>query len=233
MNKKLNLTLVFTTVIFSLSLIGCAPSGTNNESKSVPSKIVDTTSSIPADKTTKDTEPSKDTEPAKTNAATETPSPFKYKIEAIASATKIEFNTLFEDSPLGKLKATIEGKGEKANAEGYSHIIIKDVNRNMLTKLTFENEEKSDLTARDLEWIDENNLFVILGPAFGTVSRGGSIYKVNVLSGETSLYLKTANDKEEFTSVHKSQNVFKFEKYVYEDDNYTKGHLENGVLELK
>jgi len=212
LNKKLSLVAI--TIIFSLSLLGCAPNNSITSQKSVPPKTEGTVSND-----------------SKTGA--ETTSPYKYIISSMTSDAKIEFNTPFESSPLGKFKATIEGKGGTANAEGYSHIIIKDVTSNKLTKLTFENEEENHLAARDLEWIDENNLFVILGQSFGTASKGGSIYKVNILSGETTIYLKTTDSKEEFTAVHRSENVFTYEKYVYEDDNFTKGHLENGIIELK
>lgn len=231
MNKKLNLGLVAITIIFTLSLLGCAANNTNKPSKNVTSQADDSTSN--ASTTDKPNATDSTDSAGKTSTETVTTSPYKYDVTSIASDTKIELNTPWESSPLGKSKATIEGKGEKAGSEGYSHIIIKDVNSNKLTKLTFENEEQNKLTARDLEWIDENNLFVILGQSFGTVSKGGSIYKVNILSGETTLYLKTTNSKEEFTAVHKSENVFKFEKYVYEDDNFIKGHSETGVLELK
>ena len=227
MNKRLKLGSVAITIMFTLSLLGCAPNNTNKTPKSVTPKTEDATSNGTTDK------PASTDSTDKTNTGTETPSPFKYNVTSMDSNAKIESNTPWESSPISKFKATIEGKGEKANSEGYSRIIIKDVNSNKLTKLTFENEEKNHLTARDLEWIDENNLFVILGQSFGTVSKGGSIYKVNILSGEITLYLKTANSKEEFTAVHKLKNIFTFEKYVYEDDNFTKGHLENGTIKLK
>ena len=225
MNKKLSLGLIAITIIFTLSLLGCAP---NKPPKSAPPHTEGTTSNgITTDK------PNTGDSTVKTTPDTQTTSPFKYNVVSIASDTKIQFNTPWQSSPLGKFKATIEGKGEKANAEGYSYIIIKDVNSSKFTKLTFENQEKNHLTARNLEWIDENSLFVILGQPFGTVSKGGDIYKVNILSGETTVYLKVANSKEEFTAVHKSENIFTFEKYVYEDDNFTKGHSVTGPIELK
>ena len=221
MNKKLNLGLVPIIILFTLSLLGCAPNNTNKPTKSVTPQTDTASNGSTTGKTDS------------TDAGKQTTSPFKYNVASMSSDTKIEFNTPWQASPLGKLKATIEGKGEKASDEGYSHIIIKDANLNKLTKLTFEDQEKNHLTARNLEWIDEDNLFVILGQSFGTVSKGGDIYKVNILSGETTVYLKVANSKEEFTSVHKVENVFKFEKYVYEDDNFTKGHLVTGIMELK
>ena len=160
-------------------------------------------------------------------------SQLKYDITSISSNTKIELNTPWEQSPLGKFKVTLEGKGEKAREEGYSHIIIKDEQSGKLQKLTLVNEEKNQFTAKDLEWIDENNMLIIIGDPFGSVSMGGKIYKLNILSGEASLYVNTTSTKEEFIAVHKSADGFTFEKYVYDDNNFTKGHTESGILELK
>lgn len=156
-----------------------------------------------------------------------------YEINTIPSGTTIDMNTPWESSPLGGFKATIEGKGDKAQEEGYSQIIIEDKKANKLMKLTLKDEEKLKLTAKDLEWVDESNLFVIIGDPFGTASKGGKIYKVNILNGETSLYADNANTKEEFMTVHKSEKGFNFEKYVYDDNNFINGHIVSGNLELK
>jgi hypothetical protein len=216
MNKKLILGLVALMILVAATLSGCNAKKPALPAKEVPTNI--------------------DKKPVK-NVVKDTASvPFaqlKYKIASIPSNTKIELNTPWEGSPSGELKATIEGKGENAKEEGYSHIIIKDKKSGKLTKLTLENEEKSVLTAKDLEWMDESNLFVILGQPFGTVSKGGKIYKVNIITGETTLYKDIANSREEFTAVHKSVSGFTFEKYVYDDDNFIKGHIESGNLELK
>jgi hypothetical protein len=230
LNKKLILGLSMVTILVSVAILGYNLNKTTVPIKSVPvqtqknsenSDIKDTTTSKP------------ETDTPASVTATVPLSQFKYDISSIPDNTKIELNTPWESSPLGKLSATIEGKGEKAQEEGYSHIIIKDVQSGKLTKLTLENEEKNQITAKDLEWIDESNMFVIIGQAFGTISQGGKIYKVNITTGETSLYVNTTSSKEEFTAVHKTANGYTFEKYVYDDANFIKGHSESGTLELK
>ena len=231
LNKKLVLGLASMIIISTMAFLGCGP-----KKATVPTKDVLT-------QTQKEVEASKIKDAAikKTVVAKvatqEVPaaknlSEFKYLITSIPSETKIELNTPWEASPLGKFKATLEGKGIAAKEEGYSHIIIKDEKSGKLMKLTLENEEKNKITAKDFEWIDESNVFVILGQPFGTVTKGGKIYKVNIESGEMSLYADTTS-KEEYTAVHKSGSGFSFEKYVYEDDNFTKGHNESGALKLK
>lgn len=212
MNKKLALGLTVLTILVAGTFSACSSNKPSPPAKEVSTNI--------------DKNPVKD-------ASSETLSQLKYIIASMPADTNIEFNTSWETSMDGGFKATLEGKGENAKEEGYSHIVIEDNKSGKLTKLTLENEEKSQLTAKDLEWIDESNLFVIIGTPFGTVTMGGNIYKLNIRTGETTLYMDTANTKQEYIAVHKVASAFSFEKYVYEDENFIKGHIESGNLELK
>lgn len=216
MNKKLAIGFASITILGVVAFSGCSINKTKEPVKNISSS------------TQKQSENSN-----KTHTIDTTLSQLKYDIASIPSNTKIELNTPWEHSPLGKFNATIEGKGEKTQEEGYSHIIIKDERTGEIKKLTLVNEEKNQLTTKDLEWIDENNMFIIMGFPFGTVSMGGKIYKVNIISGEASLYVNTTSSREEFISVHKSADNFTFDKYVYDDNNFTKGHTESGILKLK
>ena len=227
MNKKLTLSLLTITLLFTTAFLGCSPNKTTKPSNEVTTKIQDSSKNSTINDATTNTKT--DNIPATSLQ----PSLFKYIITSISSDTKIQLNTPWEESPLLGFKATIEGKGGKAQEEGYSHIIIKDEKTNKFTKLTLENQENNKITAKDLEWIDESNMFVILGQPFGTVSKGGKIYKVNICNGDIFLYEDTTTLKEEFTAVHRLGDVFNFEKYIYDDDNFIKGHSVTGILELK
>jgi hypothetical protein len=218
MNRKLILGFVVLTIliVFAVTVSGCG-----SKKAALPTKIVSTNI---------------DKKPVKDSAKETVAQPFaelKYIITSMPAGTKIEGNTPWESSPDGIYAATIEGKGDKAQEEGYSQIVIKNIKSGELRKLTIENEEKAQLTAKDLEWIDDSNLFAIIGYPFGTVTMGGKIYKVNIMTGKASLYIDTKSAKEEYTAVHKSENTFIFEKYVYDDNNFLKGHYEKGNLELK
>jgi hypothetical protein len=218
MNRKLILSLAVLTILF---VFAAAVSGCGSKKAALPTKVVSTNI---------------DKKPTKDSRKNTTGVPFaelKYIISSAPASSKIEGNTPWEVSPGGIYTATIEGKGDKAQEEGYAQIVIKNIKSGELKRLTMENQEKVQLTAKNLEWIDDANLFVIIGYPFGTVTMGGKIYKINIITGKTSLYLNTANSKEEYTEVHKSGSTFTFEKYVYDDDNFIKGHIEKGNLELK
>ena len=153
-----------------------------------------------------------------------------YNISHISSKTSIEMNTPWKTSPDKKYKATVEGKGEKAEEEGFSQIIIKNIATKELEKFTLKNEEKLQLAAKYVEWIDDDYIFVIIGNPFGTTTRGGQIYKLNVKTGEALLYAKVKNSREEFTDIKKTSNGFSYRKYIYDDDNLTNGHVVRGKL---
>ena len=222
-NKKIILRLSILIILTSVAFLGCKFNKPTVTSNNVP---VETQKPS----TNSDAASAPTTAPVVDAPATETALPFKYNMTSVPAQTVIKFNTPWELSPLGNFKATIEGKGEKANEEGYSHIIISDIKSGKVTKLSLSDEQKNQLTAKDLEWIDENTLFVILGQPMGTISMGGKIYKVNISTGEITLYLNTPSSKEEFTAVHKTTTGYSFDKYIYDDDNFTKGHTVSGIL---
>lgn len=213
MNKKLLLSISAATILVFVTLSGCNGNKIKTPANVDKPKIQ---KQLPSSKPKSQT--------AKPNIE------LKYLEAVLPSNTKIKQNTPWETSPMGKYEATIEGRGKKAKEEGYSTIFIKDKKSKKLIKLTLFNENKIKLTTKDIEWINEGNMFVILGQPFGMVSMGGKIYKVNIKSGEVSLYLSTKSDREEFTAIHKTSKGFSFEKYVYDDDNYTEGHIVRGTL---
>lgn len=155
--------------------------------------------------------------------------PVTFTVSSLAKDTKIEINTSWEKSPDGKYEATVEGKGENSEEEGIADIVIRDISSGEMKKLNLVHSRELQRTPKVLEWADDNNVYVVVGHAFGTVTRGGKIYKVNIIDGTTSLAFDT-KDKEEFTSIHNTDGRFTADKYVYEDDNYTKGHTETTKL---
>jgi hypothetical protein len=211
LNRKLIVSVVFVTAITSVLFYGCGQKNNSKPSNNIPNQQI----------------PAKNSQKGNSNANN---TDLKYNVSEISSDTKIEYNTTWEISPNKNYKATIEGKGDRGQEEGYSQIIIRDEKTGRLTMLSLADEGKKELAAKDIEWIDENTLFVIIGDAYGTVTTGGKIYKVNITDGSVELYKDTPSSKVEFTSVHRSQEGFTYEKHVYEDDSFTKGHIEKGIL---
>lgn len=148
-----------------------------------------------------------------------------FNISSLSKDVKIVMNTPWEKSPNGKYEATVEGKGESSEEEGIATIIIRDVNSGAMKRLELDHGRELQKTPKTLEWADDSNIYVIIGKAFGTVTKGGKIYKVNIIDGTAPLIADTKN-KEEFSSIHRTSKGITVDKYVYEDDNYIKGHIE-------
>lgn len=155
--------------------------------------------------------------------------PVTFTVSTLPTDTKIEMNTPWEKSPDDKYEATVEGKGEGSEEEGIANIVVRDISSGDMKKIDLVHSRELQRTPKTLEWADNSNIYVIVGEAFGTVTKGGKIYKVNIIDGTTALVADT-KDKEEFTSVQKIADGFTADKYIYEDDNYTKGHTKTTKL---
>ncbi|MFP8783152.1 DUF4652 domain-containing protein [Planococcus plakortidis] len=82
------------------------------------------------------------------------------------------------------------------------------------------NDEK--LVPKDVVWLDEGNLAVILGMAFGTISIGGDIYTYNI---ETEKFKRVTEVEHhvQYTSleVDASSDVLIAKGIEYTDENFT------------
>ncbi|MCS4465054.1 DUF4652 domain-containing protein [Clostridium botulinum] len=58
-------------------------------------------------------------------------------------------------------------------------VYLKENNTNKLWLLKI-NEIKDQKSPKFLYWIDDENLLVIIGHGYGTVSKGGNLYCINV-----------------------------------------------------
>ncbi len=83
---------------------------------------------------------------------------------------------------------------------------------------------KDQYTPKDLEWLDDSRLLVVVGYAYGTVSRGGDLYLFDIDLQEVELIYE-AKDHEEvvqsmvtpdgvsLTIIHFDENYESFETY--------------------
>lgn len=153
---------------------------------------------------------------------------------ALAKNTKAAFATPWKTSPGNKLSACIEGKGPEAKEEGIAKIYFKDSTGNMWQLALSDNKKQN--TPMHIEWWDDNNLLVVIGYGYGTVSLGGNLYLINVESGKTALLIENKDSsnkpdpKQQVISASRDNNDIKYEVAVYEDNTLNKYHIENRVL---
>lgn len=137
-----------------------------------------------------------------------------------------EFSTPWKVSKDNSLVACIEGKGTEAVEEGIGDIYIKDNTSKKAWKFSMSNEGKKQNSPLWIGWADNSNLFVIVGLGYGTVTKGGNVYLVNVDTLKTSLVYKTKNEKEQVKSLEIRDNSLKLNLLVYEDSAMNVSHEE-------
>ena len=143
----------------------------------------------------------------------------------------------WKNSPDKIYSACVAGKGEEFQEEGIANIFLMDY----LTKKVWSFDiikdplDKEQSTPKAFEWWDNENLLIVIGPGFGTVTRGGDLYLLNIQKGDVSLIYKMPRGedksiKEEIMSIQKINKDLLLMVNVYDDDNYTKSHTEKWLM---
>lgn len=210
------------------------PSIPNNEKEITPDKSVETVIEKEAPLTS---EPSK---PSLADEKKSTPSSVTKKVEIktvslfdikVDKDYKAEFHSGWKQAPSTPQQATIDGRGEGAVEEGEGILVVQNTKTNQSKLFTMKAENEAQLTPKFVEWIDDNHLYVIIGFSYGTVSKGGSLYEVNLDKNTVIPVIANLKDTEEIMSIKKNENgTFTYEKHIYDDENYNEGHIEKGTL---
>ncbi|OFI06851.1 hypothetical protein CLOACE_06440 [Clostridium acetireducens DSM 10703] len=223
-NNIVSYFVILILLVFSFNIIGCSKDNetNNNVSKEKVTTNEQKSNNDNKEKINREENSSKDKETSK-NILKNTD--VKFDKKELEKENSINFNTPWESSPNGKLFACIEGKGESAQEEGIGKVCVKDLQNNIFS---FEIvSSKKQLSPKDLEWLDDENVLVVIGHAYGTISKGGNIYVLNTNTGECNLLYDTKDNKREIISCKvesrnsKTANI-KINMNIYEDDNFTK-----------
>lgn len=142
---------------------------------------------------------------------------------------KIAFNTPWKTNGASNKSACIEGKGEEAAEEGIGQIFIKDLKSEQLVKYQLVNNTKQ-MSPKYVEWCSENNLFVIIGMGYGTVSMGGNLYLLNTGENKLLTIYETKDTKKQISAVKRNGDNLEMKVTVYEDDNLDKKHEEKWII---
>ncbi|MFY3790442.1 DUF4652 domain-containing protein [Ureibacillus sp. MALMAid1270] len=142
------------------------------------------------------------------------------------------YNSIDEDeiSPLNTKRAILHGR---ADFEGLNRLVIEDLETGKFTiyKYRYEGEQN---TPKDIKWIDEERLFVIIGYGYGTITKGGSLYILNVKDHSITPVFENIfenNGKEEIMSIEANgDGTFTYKKHIYDDAEFNVGHIEEGSI---
>lgn len=150
--------------------------------------------------------------------------------QELQTGAKPSFATPWKNSPNSKISVCLDGKGSEAREEGVAKIFIKD-STGKAWELAISDSTKQT-TPMYVDFIDDDNLVVIIGNAFGTVALGGNLYILNVNTGKTALLLDTKDSKVQVTKASKVSGGIKYTKAVYDDENMINHHEEEKTLDL-
>jgi hypothetical protein len=142
-----------------------------------------------------------------------------------------DFHSGWKTAPTSSHEATIDGKGEEAIEEGYSELVVKNTSTNTSKIYSVINGEKLQVTPKYVDWIDNNRLYVIVGFPYGTVTKGGELYELNLTNDKVTAVITNLKDNEEIVSVKQNKDgTFTYQKHIYDDENFNEGHFEIGTL---
>lgn len=223
-NKRRIYTLCSVSIVLVLALAACGNQQTQNTSyknQSITQKG-DTKGNNNEGSTPIKEDKNEDKKESKFVSASSTNVP-KFTKNALSKSEEPRFSTPWKESNNKSYSACIEGKGPEAIEEGVGKLLIKDKESNTYS---FETIDNNNITPKYIEWADDENLFVVIGEAYGTVSKGGNLYLINVNTGKVSSILETPSDKQQIISLKKSGDNIVLKVNVYEDDNYNKSRVE-------
>lgn len=148
---------------------------------------------------------------------------YKIKKEEALVMISEDFNsTKAVSSPDNKRRAMIYGKGYEIQEEGYSKVILQDLIKDEYYIIE-ANDIGKQITVKSVLWKDNNSILAIIGMAYGTVTKGGNLYNLNLNTKEISLIYETKDKKTEVTKIEKINDG---EYYIflneYTDNDLTK-----------
>jgi hypothetical protein len=143
-----------------------------------------------------------------------------------------KFSTEWKDSLNKKLSVCIEGKGPDAIEEGIGKIYVKDLETGEKWSLDIVQDEEQN-SPKFVEWLDDENVAVIIGHGYGTIAVGGDLYKLNVKTCEVKGIYNANTLNQQVTSVKKVNDKLELQLLVYDDDDFIKSHTEKKIIDLK
>ncbi|KEI83838.1 DUF4652 domain-containing protein [Clostridium botulinum] len=229
-NKKIALILI-TLIIFSFS-IGCTKENKSSvENTKQQEQKVESNNNDKEEKDKKNDTEAKNEEKKNEKEVSEKTNFSKVEKEEIVNKKfQGENNTEWKESEQKKYSAIVEGKGNNGEEEGIGKVYLKENNTNKLWLLKI-NEIKDQKSPKFLYWIDDENLLVIIGHGYGTVSKGGNLYCINVKNDTITPVYEAKDNKHEVISAEKvkdnsGKTSLILTLNVYEDDNFIKSHKE-------
>ncbi|WP_062197072.1 DUF4652 domain-containing protein [Massilibacterium senegalense] len=154
----------------------------------------------------------------------------------------VTFHMPWEASKDGKYEATIDGKGENGIEEGQGTLVVKEKATGKLTKYELNkdsipsdlyNTDSHNITLKEVEWGNNDTLYVVVGQAYGTVTKGGNIFSIEVGDNTLKMMHEKLPVGQEMTELSVSGNTLSYKKHIYDDEAMMNGHFEEGSMAIQ
>ncbi|MBU3106162.1 DUF4652 domain-containing protein [Clostridium gasigenes] len=151
---------------------------------------------------------------------------YNYKFEAVNPTNSISesFKTPLKQIDNTIYQASIVGRDITGREEGLSTVLIKNTKTNSYSEFKFKSDRQTesglvnaDTSLKVCSGI-QDTLFIIVGYAYGRVTYGGSLYSLNIKTGETKLVSSPFNSLEQIVDAKISGNKLDLTLYLFDDN---------------
>ncbi len=135
-------------------------------------------------------------------------------------------DTSWKISHSHKYRMTVLGAGE---FETVGTIIIEEMAYNYQTAFTIANVEYGQITPKDVAWIDDHRIFVIIGMTHGTVTRGGKLYILDIVNNSLTPLIDNLPERSEISGITSGEidgESFRYELFTYLTEDYVENESE-------
>lgn len=155
----------------------------------------------------------------------------QFKKEILLEIKNPSFNMPWKTSPNQLLSASILDKGEEAQEEGIAKIGVRNNKTGEMWQFSVIADGKQ-FSPKSLEWWDDDSVLLIYGYGYGTITRGGDLYLMNMNTGKISFIYSTGSKFSEVTKANRANNGIEMLINVYDDDSMSteKSHVESGII---
>lgn len=155
----------------------------------------------------------------------------QFKKEELIEVKNQEFNAPWKTSANELLSASVMDKGSEAQEEGIGKIGVKNNKTKEMWQFSVV-EDAKQYSPKYLEWWDDENILLIYGLGFGTTTRGGDLYLMDINTGKVTLIYSTNSKAAEVTKASRVNNDIQLLINVYDDDSFMteKSHRESGII---
>lgn len=152
------------------------------------------------------------------------------KVGVSSNGKMPEDNTPWLSSPSKKLSICIEGRGAEAKEEGLGTLYVKNTANGSVWMMS-DTSGSEKFTPMHIEWWDNENVLVIMGYPYGTMTKGGNLYLLNVETSKLSPVYIPDDNRIQVTSAKKLGSKVQLELVVFDNEDHSKSHSEERFCE--